>query len=65
MLTTASVDCDGLSTGAALNLKVTGGKLTVPMSGPARFYRLEGPRTTRITSVTQSGSNLVIAYQTP
>jgi hypothetical protein len=60
-LTTASVLCDG--SGAALNLTVTGGTLTVPIAGPAMFYRLDGPRATRITSITKSGSNVVITYQ--
>jgi hypothetical protein len=62
-LTTASVLCDG--SGAALNLAVTGGTLTVPISGPAKFYRLDGPRATQITSITKSGSNVVITYQAP
>jgi hypothetical protein len=66
VLTNASVLCDGLSTGAPLNLKVTGGTLTnVPMSGPAKFYLLDGPRPTRITNITKSGSNVVITYLTP
>jgi hypothetical protein len=65
VLTTAGVDCDGLPTSAAYNLKVTGGTLTVPISGPARFYRLDGPRATRITGITKSGSSVVITYETP
>lgn len=65
VLTTAGVDCDGLPTSAAYNLKVTGGTLTVPISGPARFYRLDGPRATRITDITKSGSSVVITYETP
>jgi len=65
VLTLADVRCDGSPTGAALNQKVTGGTLTVPIAGPARFYRLEGPRATQITSVTKSGSSMVITYQAP
>jgi hypothetical protein len=61
VLTTANVLCGG--TGAALNQKVTGGTLTIPVSDPARFYRLNGPRTTSFTNATRTGSNVVITYQ--
>jgi len=60
-LTTTSVLCGGA--GAALNQKVTGGTLTVPISGGAKFYRLDGPRSTKITNITRVGSNVVITYQ--
>jgi hypothetical protein len=42
---------------------VTGGKFTVPVSGTARFYRLDGPRKTNITKIEKAGSNIEITYQ--
>lgn len=42
---------------------ITGGKFTVPVSDQARFYRLDGPRTTRITNVQRTGAFLEITYQ--
>jgi hypothetical protein len=42
---------------------VTGGTLTVPVSGTARFYCLDGPRSTRITSFVKTASQVVITYQ--
>jgi len=42
---------------------VTSGTFTVPIPASTRFYRLDGPRTTRITSIVKTGSNLVISYQ--
>jgi hypothetical protein len=63
VLTTASTLCDGA--GAALNLTVTGGTLTVPISGPAKFYLLDSPRPTKITGFTKAGSSLVITYEVP
>ncbi len=63
VLTKASVLCDG--SGTALDLAVTGGTLTAPISGPAKFYLLDGPRPTKITSITKSGSDVVITYQAP
>ena len=47
-----------------LNQAVIGGTNTIPILGPTKFYRLDGPRPTKITNVTKSGSNLVI-YVTP
>lgn len=61
VLTTAPVLCDG--NGAPLNLAVPGGTLTVPLSGPAKFYRLDSPRGSKITSINKVGSNVVITYQ--
>jgi hypothetical protein len=61
VLTTATVLCDG--SGDPLNQAVTGGRLTIPLGGPAKFYRLDGPRPSKITSVAQTGSNLIINYQ--
>ncbi|MGO8930941.1 MAG: hypothetical protein ACLQU3_29135 [Limisphaerales bacterium] len=63
VLGTVPVDCDGLPSSAAYNLKVTGGTNTIPISGSTKFYRLDGPRPSKITNVTKSGSNLVIKYQ--
>jgi hypothetical protein len=42
---------------------VTGGKFTIPVSGAARFYRLDGPRQTKITKIEQVGLNVEITYQ--
>ena len=61
VLTTADVLCDG--TGTALNQTVTGGTLTVPIAGSAKFYRLNGPRPSMITGITKNGSNVVITYR--
>ena len=61
VLRTADVLCDG--SGDALNQTVTGGTLTVPVSSAAKFYRLDGPRPSKITNITKSGSNVVITYQ--
>jgi hypothetical protein len=61
VLATADVLCDG--TGTALNQTLTGGTITVPISGSPKFYRLDGPRPSKITSIKKSGSNVVITYQ--
>jgi len=42
---------------------VTGGSITVPISGAAQFYRLNGPRSTKITSIKKGSSNVVVTYQ--
>ncbi len=57
----ASTDCGPTVVGQM----GTGGKFTVPISGAAQFFRLDGPRSGRITSATRVGSNIVITYQTP
>jgi hypothetical protein len=59
-LRTSNVLCDG--SGDPLNQGVTGGTLTVPVGSAAKFYRLAAPRSSRITSVNKTGSNLVINY---
>jgi hypothetical protein len=42
----------------------TGNKtVTVPKSGQARFYRLKSSSALKITSITPSGSNVVLKYQ--
>jgi hypothetical protein len=61
VITTAGVLCDGA--GTALNQSLTGGTVTVPISGATRFYRLNGPRSSMITGITKSGANVVITYQ--
>lgn len=57
-----SVGCDPGGSGPVPNLVVTGGTVTVPISGATKFYRLDGPRVNKITSITKSGSNAVITY---
>jgi hypothetical protein len=42
---------------------VTGGTFTVPVSGATRFYRLDAPRATRITTISKDASQVVITYQ--
>jgi len=42
---------------------VTGGKFTVPITGATRFYRLDGPRQTRIIHIEKVGANIEITYQ--
>ena len=49
--------------GALTNLTVTGGTMTFPLPSAPKYYRLDGPRKTRFTGATKSGSNLVISYQ--
>jgi len=61
VIITAGVLCDGA--GTALNQSLTGGTVTVPISGAKRFYRLNAPRSSTITGITKSGSNVVITYQ--
>ena len=49
--------------GTALDQMITGGTFTLPVTGSARFYRLDGPRATRITGVRVSGGQVVVSYQ--
>ena len=60
VLTTVGVPCDG--SGAALTQTMTGGTITVPVPASPKFYLIDGPRPTKITSVKKVGSNLVIQY---
>ncbi len=53
--------CNG--TQDPLNKMLVGGTLTVPQSGTTRFYRIDGPRSTRITSVSEVGSSIVLKYR--
>ena len=62
VLTTASSLCES-GTGPISNLTVTGGTITVPLSSTPKFYRLDGPRKTKITSCKKSGTDLRIEYQ--
>jgi hypothetical protein len=49
--------------GPISNQTVTGGTITVPIPTAPKYYRLDGPRKTRITSFTKSGTNMIINYQ--
>lgn len=42
--------------------RVTGGTFTLPVPAATRFYFLDSPRGTRITSFQKAGSNLTIQY---
>jgi hypothetical protein len=59
-MTTANVLCDG--TGAALNQTMTGGTITIPLPTAPKYYLIDGPRPTKITSVKKVGANLEIKY---
>jgi hypothetical protein len=60
---TNCVACDA-GTGTVTNsIPVTGGTLTLPASGPPKYYRLNGPRATKFTGAKKAGSNAVITYQ--
>lgn len=48
---------------AVIGQKVTGGTLTIPLSGTAQYYLLDAPRKTRITNINKGASNVVITYQ--
>jgi hypothetical protein len=60
--TVASSPCGTLS---GVSRTVTGGTSTIANSGAPKYYRLEGPRSTRITGLVPSGSNVGIVYQAP
>ena len=60
VMTTANVLCDG--TGAALTQTMTGGTITFPLPSSPKYYLIDGPRPTKITSVKKVGMNLVIQY---
>ena len=59
-MTTANVLCDG--TGAPLNQTMTGGTITIPLPSSPKFYLIDGPRPTKITSVKKVGANLEIKF---
>jgi len=56
-------DILGSGCGTVAGQNVTGGTITIPMSGAAQFYRLDTPRNSAITKISKSGSNVVIEYQ--
>lgn len=65
-LTKVDNGCDntGLTTpGNVQNLTVTGGTFTFPIPSAPKYYRLDGPRATKIIGCAKSGTNLVITYQ--
>ena len=62
VLRTAAALCEN-GTGTLTNLTVTGGTMTFPIPSAPKYYRLNGPRKTKITGAAKSGSNLVITYQ--
>ncbi len=59
----SSATVDGTYTPEAVAVDIAAKTVTVPQSGPARFYRLYGSGGTTITSVVISGSNVVLTYQ--
>lgn len=63
VLNTVNVGCDPGNGGPLPNVVVTGGTITIPISGPAKFYRLAGPRPTTVTGITKVGNNVVVTYQ--
>ena len=58
-MTTVPVNCDGTSPGTPTST-LTGGTITVPVPASPKFYRIDGPRPTKITSAKKVGTNLVI-----
>jgi hypothetical protein len=55
-----SSDCSSTVVGSM----VTGGTFTVPVvAGATHFYRLDGPRATKITNISKGVSSVVITYQ--
>ena len=60
-LSTAAVACDG--SGTVRNRSLTGGTITLtPAPGAPKYYRLDGPRVSKITSIQKSGADLVINF---
>ena len=53
----------GLSYALKVSQHGTVGIITIPIAGSAKFYRLNGPRPSAITSIKKVGSNVVITYQ--
>jgi hypothetical protein len=62
VLDTADIVGSGCSP-TVVGSMVAGGTFTVPISGTAQFYYLDGPRKTRITNITKGASDVVITYQ--
>ena len=65
VLDTVDVYGTGGCASNVLGQKVTGGTLTIPISGTMQYYRLDAPRKTKITKITKGASNVVITYQCP
>jgi len=61
VLTTVGVLCGGVGPAVA-GQTMTGGTITVPVPASPKFYRIDGPRPTKITSVKKVGANLEIKY---
>jgi hypothetical protein len=59
-VTTTDVAC---TSGVGFNQTVTAGTFTIPVSSTPKFYRLDGPRATKITNISKDVSNVVITYQ--
>jgi hypothetical protein len=59
----SSATVDGPYTPEAVAVDIANKTVTVPQSGPSRYYRLYGSGGTTITSVVISGSNVVLTYQ--
>jgi hypothetical protein len=53
----------GYTLDSAASIDQTTKTITIPQSGPARFYRLSWDRQLTITSITQVGSSIVLTYQ--
>ncbi len=54
---------DPFTDDASAVINTGAGTITVPVSGPARFYRLQAGRAYRITSIQLQGANLVLRYE--
>jgi hypothetical protein len=63
VLDTVGVYGTGGCSSSVVGQKVTGGTLTLPISGTMQFYRLDAPRKTKFTNISESGSSVVITYQ--
>jgi hypothetical protein len=53
----------GFADDASATVDTVNKKASIPMNGPARFYRLVGASALTITSVTIQGSNFLLTYQ--
>ncbi|HVV73246.1 MAG TPA: hypothetical protein VHI52_17370, partial [Verrucomicrobiae bacterium] len=53
----------GYADDASAVLDTTNKKITIPVNGPQRFYRLAGSSALRITSTVVQGGNVILTYQ--
>jgi len=53
----------GEASAVVSGVTLTGGTITIPKSGSARFYRLQGPKTAKILTAVSQGANIVLTYQ--